>query len=124
MNKTYVLLLSVLFFGTVATGCGKDKQDGAARPDTVQVPAPVMEATPDRVFNVMATVTEVDKEKNRLFIDHEKMEGYMEAMVMPFRVANPTVFEKVSVGTRGKFTIEVKGDMMGVITDVQVEPKQ
>lgn len=121
MKKTYLFVFSTFLLTAIISGCGKDKQE-AAQTDTVQ--APVIAPTPDRTFHVMATVTEVDKEKNRLFLDHEKMEGYMEAMVMPFQVTNPAVFDKVKVGTRARFTIEVKGDAMGVITDVNFEDKQ
>lgn len=123
MKRTYILLFGIFcVIAAAVSGCSKEKQaelkvDSTASGQTVQHTTP---KAPEKIFSVQATVTEVDREKNRLFIDHEKMEGYMEAMEMPFKVNDPAVFDKVKVGTKGKFTIEVT-DGVGAITDVTVD---
>jgi Cu/Ag efflux protein CusF len=74
--------------------------------------------TPEMTFHVAATVTEVNPSKGKITLDHEKMEGYMEPMEMPFKVSNREVFAHVTVGFKGRFTIEVANGI-GVIAGVE-----
>ncbi len=130
MKTAYFLLLGILLVSTTAVAqCGKHNHSEAKHPDptvsdsehesTIQDTAYQPEKM---VFKVEATVTEVNKEKKRITIDHEKMEGYMDAMEMPYKVTNPAIFDKVKVGTRGRFTIEVTNNA-GYITGVDVYKK-
>lgn len=133
MKKTNIILLFAFFAMSTAAlaGCGKGKQEEPKPADTQQVsaapepaPAPVDTAAkkPEQIFNVQATVTAINEAKSKITIDHEKMDGYMAAMEMPYKVTNPEVFKKVKVGTKGQFKIEVTGGN-GVITDVHVQSK-
>src|SRR5512147_2202427 len=101
MKKKYIVAFNILFLAAAVSlsSCSKKEEKAAAPDSTTVAPAPEP-AKPDKVFNVLATVTEVDKDKGRITIDHEKMEGYMDAMEMPFKVTNPAVFDKVQVGTK------------------------
>lgn len=118
MKQNYLILLIAFSTATLLISCNKENSNKSVTSDTAS--ATVHTGTPDQVYTVKAVVTEVDEGKNRIFIDHEKMEGFMEAMVMPFKVKDPTVFTKVKPGTKGTFTIEVT-DGIGIIADVNVE---
>jgi len=118
MKQNYLILLIAFSTATLLLSCNKENSNKSVTNDTAS--STVSTTTPDHIYTVKAVVTEVDEGKSRLFIDHEKMEGFMEAMVMPFKVNNPTVFTKVKPGTKGIFTIEVTNGI-GIITDVNVE---
>lgn len=130
MKTVYILLLGILLVSKTAVAqCGMHNHSEVKHPDpTVSGTGheSMMQDTsyqPEKmVFKVEATVTEINKEKKRITIDHEKMEGYMDAMEMPYKVANPAIFDKVKVGTRARFTIEVTNNV-GYITDVDVHKK-
>lgn len=75
-----------------------------------------------RTYRVLAKVTAIDKAEGTMTIDHEKMEGFMNAMEMPYKVGDPVLFERVTVGTEGHFTIRVVGGE-GTIIAIHVHQK-
>ena len=58
-------------------------------------------------YRVLAKVTGIDKAEGMITIDHEKMDGFMDAMEMPYKVSDPSLCDRVKVGTEGHFTIRV-----------------
>jgi len=58
---------------------------------------------------------------DRLTVNHEKVEGYMDAMTMPYKVDKPDILKKVKVGDQIKATV-YDGDY--TLYDVEVVPKQ
>lgn len=64
-------------------------------------------------------VTDVGKE--RLTVDHGKIEGYMSAMVMPYKVDKPDVLTKVKKGDEIEATV-YQDDY--TLYDVKVLPPQ
>lgn len=75
-----------------------------------------------KIYRVLATVTEVSEADSTITIDHGKMEGFMEAMEMAYKVADQSIFKEVRVGTKGHFTLKVV-DGEGIITSVHVHNK-
>jgi Uncharacterized conserved protein len=123
MKQNYYIALALVFItATLLIGCSKERTSENPQLDSANHPSTTSDVPkkPEKTFRVRATVTEVDREKGRLFLDHEKMDGYMEAMEMPFKVSDLSVFEKVKSGTKATFTIEVT-DGIGVITDVTID---
>jgi len=57
---------------------------------------------------------------DRLTVNHGKVEGYMDAMTMPYKVDKPDILKKVKVGDQIKATV-YDGDY--TLYDVQVVPK-
>ena len=55
-------------------------------------------------------------------VDHEKIEGYMDAMTMPFKVADPAILKQVTVGENTHFTIRVANNLP-LIIEVSKEHK-
>lgn len=72
-----------------------------------------------RTYRVLAKVTAINKAEGIMTIDHEKMEGFMNAMEMPYKVIDPSLFQKVAVGSEGPFTIRIV-DGEGTITAIHV----
>ena len=58
---------------------------------------------------------------DRLTVNHGKVEGYMDAMTMPYKVDKPDILKKVKVGDRISATV-YDGDF--TLYDVHVVPPQ
>jgi Cu/Ag efflux protein CusF len=66
-------------------------------------------------------VTAVDASTNKLTIDGEKVEGWMDAMTMAYGVDNPAVIKTLKVGDRIEATV-YDGDY--TLHNVKVVPSQ
>ncbi len=55
------------------------------------------------VFEVKGRVAGFSNSNTSLIIEHEKIEGYMDAMTMPFKVADTVMIQHLEVGTPIKF---------------------
>jgi protein SCO1/2 len=49
-------------------------------------------------YPVTGTVTKLDRAKSRLFVAHDEIPGFMDAMTMPFRIKDTTVFARIAPG--------------------------
>jgi len=58
---------------------------------------------------------------DRLTVNHEKVEGYMDAMTMPYKVDKPDILKKVKIGDQIKATV-YDGDY--TLYNVEIVPKQ
>ena len=58
---------------------------------------------------------------DRLTVNHGKVEGYMDAMTMPYKVDKPDILKQIKVGDQISATV-YDGDYM--LYDVRVVPKQ
>ena len=68
---------------------------------------------------LMGKVEVVNETGKSLTVNHQKVEGYMEAMTMPYKVDKPDVFKKVKVGDQIKATV-YNGDY--TLYDIEVLP--
>ena len=57
----------------------------------------------------------------RLVVNHGKVEGYMDAMVMAYKVDKPDILKRVKAGDRISATV-YDGDY--TLYDIKVEPRQ
>lgn len=112
-NTFFPLCLAAMSIMLVGSGCGK-KESSDQKSDTSSS-NPVKPLSKE--YTVRAKVTGVDESHGMLTIDHERMEGYMEAMEMPFMVEDRSIFKQVRIGFEGRFTIQVtngNGTIIGV----------
>ncbi len=58
------------------------------------------------VFHGVGVVTEIDDATGALTLDHEDIIGLMPAMVMMYRVANPSLGRALKVGDRIAFDLD------------------
>src|SRR6266568_887891 len=72
-----------------------------------------------KVYKVHATVKKIYRHEKKITLDHEKIEGYMNAMVMTFPVADSSIFDHVSIWTEGIFTLRVEKGF-ATVTKVKV----
>jgi Cu/Ag efflux protein CusF len=56
-------------------------------------------------FVLTGKVDEVDAKGGRLTVNHDKIEGYMAAMTMPYKVDKAEVFERVKAGDQIRATV-------------------
>jgi Cu/Ag efflux protein CusF len=64
-------------------------------------------------------VEQVNTGNKSLTVNHDKVEGYMDAMTMPYKVDKPEVLQKVKTGDQIKATV-YDGDY--TLYDVEVVP--
>jgi protein SCO1/2 len=60
-----------------------------------------------KVYDARGIVRDVQKDYAQLVIEHEDIEGLMPAMTMNFGVADPALLERLEVGDRIEFRLEV-----------------
>ncbi len=83
MTKGLINLLVALVVAVGFTACEK------------KVSAPAGEA---KRYELKGKVVKVDLAGKRVEVDHEKIEGFMDAMTMPFAVKDDTNLAKLQVG--------------------------
>lgn len=78
----------------------------------------VVGCSSDKIYTVEGTVIEV-MDDGRLMLEHEDIDGFMDAMTMPFHVANPEVIQGVRAGDRivGQLVV---GEEKAQITSLRV----
>lgn len=93
---------------------------GAPDAPMADTSASTADAAAVQEYTFHGTVKKVDTERQMITIDHEKIGDYMDAMTMPFKVADPALLEQVKVGQASHFTLRVAGDQ-ALLTKVQDE---
>lgn len=61
-------------------------------------------------YNLRGEVVGVDKDRQQVIIAHEAIEGYMDAMTMPFKVKDEWAMSSLAPGKRVQATLVVQGD--------------
>ncbi len=116
--KKLDLLTLLIFALCFTTACDKTPRSEQPNKDTIAVPT----RSAEKSFEVRAKVTAISSRDNTITLDHEKMDGFMDAMKMPYRVTDPSLLKQVNVGAEGLFTIQIiEGE--GIITAVPVHQK-
>jgi protein SCO1/2 len=72
---------AVMIAAALLAGCSGSEE----RPEVVTYP-------------VTGTVTKIDRERSRLFVAHDEIPGFMDAMTMPFRIKDTTLFAGLAPG--------------------------
>jgi protein SCO1/2 len=65
---------------------------------------------PRRQFEIKGTIVSVDRELGQVMLDHEEIEGFMDAMTMPFAVKDKQAFAYMAPGQRIQATLVVQED--------------
>ncbi len=80
------------------------------------------EETNGRRYELSGKVISIDGDSNRLTIAHEEIQGFMQAMTMPFAVRDPSELETVSPGDEVEATLVVS-DERSWLQDLVVRKK-
>jgi Cu/Ag efflux protein CusF len=105
-----ILIGAIVALATTVVAC--DRSDDAKKSPSAGAEAPA--ATTDwsaaKRYDSRGTVTKVDREGKRITLNHEKIGDWMDAMEMPFPVANDAMLDQAEVGKHYSFTVEVVGE--------------
>lgn len=66
--------------------------------------------TPQKRYELAGKVVAVDTQRRQVTIAHEKIEGYMDAMTMPFSLKDEWVYTVIAAGDRVGAVLVVEGD--------------
>jgi protein SCO1/2 len=74
---------------------------------------------PHRTFEIKGKIVSVSRETGQVTVAHEKIEGYMDAMTMPFNVKDKQAFSFMAPGQKLEATLVVQKDRSW-IEDIRV----
>jgi protein SCO1/2 len=66
--------------------------------------------SPEQRYELKGKVASVDKRGRTVTIAHEAIEGYMDAMSMPFKLKDEWAYDEMAAGDRVQATLVVSGD--------------
>jgi protein SCO1/2 len=66
--------------------------------------------SPEQRYDLKGKVVSVDKAKEQVTLAHEPVEGYMDAMTMPFTVRDRWALDELAPGQEVEATLVVRGD--------------
>ncbi|HEY1860352.1 MAG TPA: copper-binding protein [Gemmataceae bacterium] len=104
MKTWHWFSLAALVLSVAVAGCGSAtsaKKDAAVK-----------------VYDIKGKVTAINQDDMEVTLDHEDIPGLMSAMVMPFKVAYPTVLQGIQVGDKVEGKLE-KRDTGNVIIKLE-----
>lgn len=116
LNRTLLFPAAALLSLSLAAGCGADDRQVREEPrsnatsdtasvDTYVATGRIMSITPDRDF---------------VMVRHDAIDGFMDAMTMPFGVSDTGVVSGIAAGDSVRFMIEASG---GEIKITSIEPR-
>lgn len=117
MKAPLVVLTPLLLIVTMglSAGCGTGDKEKAMETPTDSVVHQGSSASAVKTYTFHGTPTKIDSANNMITIDHEAIEGYMEAMTMPYKVADPAILHQVKIGQETHFTLRVSGDQALIV---------
>jgi protein SCO1/2 len=113
------MVLAMVSAGALFTGCNSSTpapQTQAEQPPSAQ-PA---QAPAVKRFPMQGRVVAVDKDDNKMTVQHGDIPGFMSAMTMPYRVKNPQVLSTVKPDDNisGEVVVDDTGAYLDNITVV------
>ena len=87
----------------IVAACGGDEQK--------QGIGNVHSADTARTYTFYGIPLAIDSAKQMVNMNHEQIEDYMEPMTMPFKLADTTLYGRIRIGERQRFTLEVAFNM-------------
>lgn len=76
-----------------------------------------------RYFCGTGRVISIDEDKSGVTIAHQTIEGYMPAMTMHFKAADPEVLSDISAGDKVRFTLRDTSELTRLVYIERVAPK-
>lgn len=95
MLKKFLLSLLILFSLTCFFSSCSDSVDPAKSQAVVVL-----------TFQGKGLVKAINKDKQKITLDHEAIKDYMEPMVMDFSVAEKSMFDNITIGDKVEFTLK------------------
>ena len=100
--KTFILFISILAVSSCQQNTAVTKQPVSA------TPVPTSSVPKNGNYNGKGIVTKINLKDVSVELNHEKIEGLMEPMIMEFFVTKKEELEKLKVGDKVEFVIEYK----------------
>lgn len=85
-SRVQILLTMLALMSVVATVAGCKKQEAPAAPAVT------------KTFKIRGKIVAADAADAKITLDHEAIPGFMDAMVMPYKVADPSIMSELHAG--------------------------
>jgi Cu/Ag efflux protein CusF len=95
-TKNIVIMLIMLLLIASNINCGNNNNDNSGRAGQLVV----------KTFSARGVIKGINKEKQKVTIDHEKIDGYMDAMTMDFYVPDRALLDTINTGDKVQFTLK------------------
>jgi protein SCO1/2 len=113
MRAILTVFVVVLFVVACSGGESTSSQE-PSKPDASE------SAGEQQRFEGKGVVEAIDVSQSQVTLAHEDIEGFMNAMTMPFDVKNPSILEELEVGMEVTFSLVVEAD--GTFYIDRIEP--
>ena len=80
--------------------------------------AQAQESATKGIFHGRGTITEVNREKHFITVDHDAIKGFMAAMIMTYNVAPAAMSQPLHTGDRIAFDIDAASETIVAITQI------
>jgi Cu/Ag efflux protein CusF len=119
---TFVVFILIL----AASACQKNSAETDnqnVKPSQTASTTPKLAPSPPKNGNYSGkgVVTKINLELVSVELKHEKIEGFMEAMTMEFYVTKKTELERLKVGDKVEFVIELKDGQEKIVSIKKAE---
>jgi len=118
MKKSVFLILICSFMLSACEKGVSESKNQAVKP--AQTASATPNASPsvpkNKNYDGKGVVTKINLESVSVEINHEKIEGLMDAMIMEFFVTKKTELERLKVGDKVEFVIEYKDGQEKIIS--------
>jgi Cu/Ag efflux protein CusF len=111
--KFSILFVFILLISACQQSTSEVKNQ-AVKPSAT--PSPTAFVPQNKTYNGKGVVTKINLELVSVEVNHEKIEGLMDAMVMEFFVTKKAELEKLKVGDKVDFVIEYKDGQEKIIS--------
>ena len=99
-----------LFAGLLLAGCGQDSAgDASPAPEPAATEKSEAAASVEE-YTLRGTILGLDQDAKAAVINHEEIEGWMDAMTMTFPVKDDADWSKLKVGSKIRATVFVSDD--------------
>jgi protein SCO1 len=104
--------VGLVLVATLVAGCKHSGNGVAGAPSTAASGPAAAEAGELKTFPVRGKIVSVDAAKGMVMLDHEAIPGFMDAMIMPYKLKDPSVASELHPGDRitAKMLVRKVGD--------------
>ncbi len=121
MMRSEFWIIAILAVFCTVSACQSPEHAPDATDGPPRAPADSVSA-PEQVFEATGRIDTIVPNRKHVVLAHGDIPGFMDAMTMPFRVADTSVVTGLQKGDSVSFTVRVAGPLIEITHMEPVEP--